>query len=846
MATVYLAHDLRHDRPVALKILHPELSAILGAERFQREIKTTARLDHPHILPVFDSGDTAGLLWYTMPYVEGESLRDRLRREVQLPFEEAVRLSNEVADALDYAHVRGIIHRDIKPENILLAGGHARVADFGVAKALAVGHEGQLTETGMSVGTPAYMSPEQASGGQVDGRSDIYALGCVLYEMLAGEPPFTGRTPQAVIAKRILEPVPHVRTLRESVSEDVERALLRALARTPADRFATAGEFVRGLSSPLETAVRTSPLPGRRRWIPAGLATMVLLGLGLLFVWRKIQGPDEAGRAEPKRLAVLPFENLGRPEDEYFADGVTDEVRGKLAALPGLQVIARGSSAQYKRTTKSARQVGRELGVQYLLTGTVRWEKGQGGQGRVRVSPELVQAATAATRWQQPFDAALTDVFQVQADIAGRVAQALGLALDAGERERLAERPTENLASYDAFLRGEQLVRGEDLGSHRRALPYYEQAVTLDSGFANAWAALSTVHTLIYQLGGSSTAEAEASRGAAMRALALAPDGAEGRLALGNYFLEVEGNDRQALEQFTTGLRAQPENARLLGATAWITADLQGWEAALNPLRQAEALDPRSASASRRVAYALLMLRRYTEAHDDADRALALLPDALGLIQTKAMIYLAQGDLPAARAVVRAALRRVDPAALVVYFGQIQDLYWMLEEPEQELLLRQPESAFSNDRGSWGLTLAETYALRGDQRRARAYADSARVSAEEQLQAMPGNAAHERVAERRTILALALAYLGRTREAVREGEHVVQLVPLAGHAENGPYVQHQLARIYLLGGQPERALDRLESLLKVPYYLSAGWLRIDPTFAPLHGNPRFERLLAGR
>jgi len=315
MATVYLARDLKHKRPVALKVLGPDLSHSLGVERFQREIETAAGLQHPHILPLHDSGEAAGLLWYTMPYVEGESLRDRLTREPQLPLEEALRIAREVADALAYAHEHGVVHRDVKPENILLSGGHALVADFGVAKALDQASGGRLTETGMAVGTPQYMAPERAGGGPVDARADVYALGCVLYEMLAGEPPFTGRTPQAVIAKRILEPLPHVRTLRESVPEPLEQALERALAKVPADRFATAGEFARALAQPLLTPATTNapaaPQPtarGRRRRVPAGLATLalgVLLGLGVLLAWLRTR--PEAGTAGPKRLAVAPF-----------------------------------------------------------------------------------------------------------------------------------------------------------------------------------------------------------------------------------------------------------------------------------------------------------------------------------------------------------------------------------------------------------------------------------------------------------------------------------------------------------------------------------------------------------
>ncbi|HEX6405710.1 MAG TPA: serine/threonine-protein kinase, partial [Gemmatimonadales bacterium] len=283
MATVYLARDLRHERWVALKLLRPDLAATLGPDRFLREIRTTARLQHPHILPVFDSGEAAGGgLWYTMPYVEGESLGDRLRREGQLPLEEAVRLTREVASALQYAHDNDIVHRDIKPENILLTRqGEALVADFGVARAMERSSDGKLTDTGMAVGTPTYMSPEQASAAEVDGRSDIYALGCVLYEMLAGEPPFTGPTPQAILAKRVLEPVPHIRTLRESVSESLEQAISKALARAPADRFQSASDFARALSLPTSSAGTGSPaVPSRAR--SAASTAVATAGLYLL------------------------------------------------------------------------------------------------------------------------------------------------------------------------------------------------------------------------------------------------------------------------------------------------------------------------------------------------------------------------------------------------------------------------------------------------------------------------------------------------------------------------------------------------------------------------------------
>ncbi len=848
MATVFLVHDLRHDRPVALKVLHPELAATLGPERFQREIRTTARLQHPHILPVLDSGEVAGQLWYTMPYVEGESLRDRLRREGQLPLDDALQIAREVADALGYAHSEGIVHRDIKPENILLSRGHALVADFGIARALQVADSEHLTATGLAVGTPAYMSPEQADGASsVDGRSDVYSLGCVVYEMLTGEVPYTGRTPQAVIAKRVLEPLPHVRTLRAIVPEAVEQAINRALAVTPADRIATAAEFAKVLAQPpaasgATTISRAAPpvTVDRPREVPRWLVMLglgVLLGAAVLLAW--LRARPQPGSASPKRLAVLPFENLGRPEDEYFADGVTDEVRGKLAALPGIEVIARTSSVQYKQTTKSPQQIGRELGVEYLLAGTVRWEKEAAEPGRVRVSPELVQVSTASTRWQAPFEAPLTDVFRVQADVAARVAEALGLALGTGERERLAERPTENLAAYDAFLKGEEATGGLaiDLAAYRRAIDYYERAVALDSTFALAWARLSRAHSLLYAATPTAVGAAAAGQ-AAKRALALAPKLPEGYYALAYYHYVVQQDLTGAYEQSRRAWQLAPKDARFLALVALNEGALGHAEEGLEHLREAQVLDPRSVETATTTVWALVGLRRYPEALEAARRGLAFAPADLGLIVAAVEAHLAQGDLAGARAVLRTVPREVDPATLVAYIATWGDYYWVLDDAQQRLLLRLSPAPFGDDRAAWGFALAQTHALRGDTALARAYADSARRV----LAARLRDVSQDPVTH--MYLGLALAYMGHRMDAIREGERGVALVPLSKGSAARSDMQHHLARIYVLVREPQKALDLLEPLLKT-HYLSPGGIKIDPAFLPLRGNPRFERLVNG-
>ncbi|HEU5039473.1 MAG TPA: serine/threonine-protein kinase, partial [Gemmatimonadales bacterium] len=537
MATVYLGRDLRHERFVAIKVLHPTIAAAVGAERFLREIRIAAQLQHPHILPVFDSGECAGRLWYAMPYVEGESLRDRLRREGALPLGTALRVAREVAEALDYAHRHGVVHRDIKPENILLADGQAVVADFGIARPIDTGNETGITLAGVVVGTPAYVSPEQGAGSiRLDGRSDLYSLGCVLFEMLVGEPLFTGPTPQAVIERRFLDPSPLLERLPPAVPAHVRAVLARLLAQHREERFESGARLAAALADERMASQATAPLeasgaapgfrrsarqaaaaepaaPGMprssgRRRIRAPLAMMTLglgflLGLGVLFGWLRSHAVQ--GEIGPKRLAVLPFDNLGDSADAYFADGVTDAVRGKLAGVPGLQVIASASANEYKHTRKPPQLIARELGVTYLLVGKIRWQKGGGRVNRVEVSPELIELTdhgAPTTRWQQPFDASLTDVFQVQADIASRVTEALNVALGESQRETLDEPPTHNVAAYDAYLKGEELLKsGVDIATLSRAVAEYEEAVTLDSTFVVAWAQLSRAHSYLYGAG---------------------------------------------------------------------------------------------------------------------------------------------------------------------------------------------------------------------------------------------------------------------------------------------------------------------------------------------------------
>ncbi len=496
---------------------------------------------------------------------------------------------------------------------------------------------------------------------------------------------------------------------------------------------------------------------------------------------------------------MLPFENVGDSANAYLADGVTNELRGKLSQLGHLQVIASGSSNQYRHTTKPPQDIARELGADYLLTATVQWEKLPDGTSRVRVSPELVDVTPGhapRTKWQQPFDAAITDVFQVQADIAGQVASALDVALGAGQKQTLTERPTENLAAYDAFLKGEatQGIVIADPPSLRSAITYYERAVALDSTFALAWAQLGRAHATYYYNVTPNPTSDDGARRAAERAAALAPDRPETHLAVGTYYAQIRGDNARGLAAFEAGLKSAPDNADLLTAAALTEQSLGRWPAAVKHLERAWTLDPRSATTARRLSQSLLRLRRYPEAEAAADRGLAVAPDNLDLIENKAMTHLARGDLPGARAAIHSAPAEVEPTTLVASIGNYWDLHWVLDDAQQQLLLRLGPAAYDGDRGTWGIVRASTYYLRGDRARARVYADSARLGVEETLKATPDDG------QRRVFLGLALAYLGRNAEAVKEGERAVALWPTSRDGYLGPYIQHQLARIYTVVG----------------------------------------------
>ena len=635
MAVVFLARDLRHDRAVAIKVLRHEIAAALGAERFLREIQIAAKLHHPHILPLYDSGAAADLLYYVMPYVDGKSLRERLDQETQLPLEDALTIARQVASALAYAHQHDVVHRDIKPENILLESGEAVVADFGIARAITAAGGDKLTHTGIAIGTPLYMSPEQATGvGALDGRSDLYSLGCVLYEMLAGHPPFFGGTAQAILARHALDPVPPLRTARGTVTGAVEQALNRALAKSPADRYATALQFAEALGGSGRSGV--PPARGGSRRLRAALGVGLALaalgaGLALRRQWRHVPQAVVSAPAYAASVAVLPFETIGGgPQDAYFSDGMTDEIITQLAQIPDLKVISRTSVVALKGSHPTLSRIADTLGVDHVLEGSAR----RAG-GRVRVNAQLIAAKTDAHLWARTYERDLKDVFRVQEEIAADVSRAL-LANVQGLRPRGAGSRTEQPAAYDAYLRGTYWRQLRTRDGLLRAMQAFEAALAIDSAYAPAYAGHSSALSLFvnFQYSGGADPVSTLARAIVLadRAIALDSNLAEGFTARGFAFINGAAvSSDAALQDLARAVALRPNSGEAHAFTANALSDAGRDEDALAEIQTATDLDPLAPGFRVGFSSTALGARRYDVALREARRAAVMATSPLRL-----------------------------------------------------------------------------------------------------------------------------------------------------------------------------------------------------------------------
>jgi serine/threonine-protein kinase len=841
MATVFHAIDLRHGREVAVKVVREDLAGSLGGDRFLREIEIAARLQHPHILPVYESGDADGLLYFVMPFVRGESLRARLAREGQLTMVDTVRIARDVAQALDFAHVKGVIHRDIKPENILLSEGIALVADFGIARAMEMVGHGPITTDGMVMGTPAYMSPEHIEGGDaLDARADIFSFGAVVYEMLSGQPPFTGPTLQAIMARVQVDSPPSIRTVRPGVSPAVELAVMRALSKSRADRFATSGEFVEELERAITQPMQAARPRWNRKWMAAGVAAAGVVAIAVALRAWKSPARDDSADTLPM-VAVLPFRILGDTADQYFAEGIADEITTRIGSLSGLGIISRASARQFDPTHQSIKDIATALNADFVLTGTVRIERHADGTGLVRVLPSLTRVKGNRELALQAYDAELRpgDLIRAQGQIAEAVASQMNVSVLPNERVSMERRPTQNLEAYDAFLRGK--LYGTELLSRDRAataIDQFERAVALDTSFTEAWAKLSEAHATYFYYFDRRPERLAKAKSALDRATALDSTLAETRIARGALAFWGQLDYDTALREFTAARAARPNSSELL----WILGNVvkrQGkWEEAIRLTNRAIALDPQSQLYTLDVGGMYNFLHRYEDAERAYDRTLALAPDWLSPYMAKAMLYVTwRGDVTRARAVMREALAHVDSLPALAQLAEL--VYRPLLQLQDESWWRAAEHlTFAGshvDSGSYYSTRAEILRWRGHPEQARAYYDSA-------LAIWEGRRAVRNDPILHCELAIALAGLGRRDDALREGETAVRLVPIEKDAHRGPYWPSFLAQVQLMTGDRDGAFATLEGAMSHPSLLSFALVETHPMYADLRGHPRFGEL----
>jgi serine/threonine-protein kinase len=872
MSRVFLAREAALDRSVVIKVLPPELAAGVNIDRFRREILLAARLQHPHIVPLLTAGETDGLPYFTMPFIDGESLRVTIDRTGELPVQTTVRYLREIASALAYAHANGVVHRDIKPDNILISGGAAMVTDFGVAKALSAAvtprASGQLTGLGIALGTPAYMAPEQAAADPTaDARADIYSFGAMAYEMLTGQPPFAGRATPALMAAHAVEPPEPVERRRPAVPAALAALVMRCLQKRPADRPQSATEIVQSLDTMPVTPVTSAAYPaysgavaapsragaarGRRlpRVLVAALAVVGAISIvGATLAIVRNRGGAHDKPSEPK-IVVLPFQNEGPPSDAYFADGLTEAITNRLASLHHLGVIDPRSANQYKDTKATPRQIGRELGVQYLLEGTVRWASNASGAQEVQISPTLVNASDETTKLAPgPYVVQPSDVFQVQTDVATKVADALGLVLEQHDEMVLTRRMTHVPAAYDAYLRGRHYDNEQD-STHtltpellQRAIEQYQQAAKLDPKFAQALAELGGDEVVWALLDLSDTTRQVAAKQALDSALRLDPNLADGHLERAQYLLAFEHNQREAYDEFVRAQAERPNDAELLQHLGDAQVFVGRVDEGLANLERAVQLDPKSSDALAEAALRTFQYRRYDEAMNYADRLIALSPqDWSGYGTAMRIASEGHGDTATARRVLDRELAAIPQTTVHMFLNEVATLGpgdWPRLESLQ-LADVHPQQAF--DTVNFYLGKMDLYVRQRRAPRASAYADSAlRIMNRHSFIGPLAPDAHR-------VTAVAAAVAGRG-ELAAQGIAAIQHDGQLLDNPTGPLAADQadaLAEAYNQLGDANNTITQITRMLQLPTGKSAAYFRTDPEWDWLRGNPSFQAALSG-
>jgi eukaryotic-like serine/threonine-protein kinase len=868
MGEVYLAEDTNLGRTVAIKLLPNEVASDPERlRRFVQEAKAASALKHPNVASIYELGEFEDTRFIAMEHVEGETLEAKLKG-TPLELNKLLDIAIQTTDALDEAHSKGIVHRDLKPGNIMITNrGQVKVLDFGLAKVLQpAGPQSEAsklntqtgTEPGLVMGTVQYMSPEQALGKQVDHRSDIFSLGILLYQMASGRLPFAGNAVTETINKIINTPPDALARLNYAIPSELDHIVRKCLEKDPDNRYQSAHDLLidlrnlkrdtdsGSLASRSMASVATVPESRRAKsWkIPAAIALIVLIAIATFTYMQSKKKTPASGTTQTvsekrKMLAVLPFENLGSPDDQYFATGMTDEITSRLSTIKDLGVISRTSAMQYEKTNKSIKQIGQELGVDYILEGSIRWSHSE-ASSKVRVTPQLVRVSDDTQIWSDNFDRVIDDVFSVQSQIAESLIAQLGINLVPKQRESLKAAPTQNIEAYQAYLKGSQVfnVSTYDEKNIRGTIEEYLRATQLDPGFALAYAQLARSHLFLFHEGYEPTQERLLlAKEAADRALQLKPDLPEAIVAMGYYYYHGLGDFDKALQYFEKASAIGPNNVEPIAGLAYIERRKGKFEDSLRHFDQLFQLDPRSADFRSEAAAVLIRLRRYAEAERLLNQSLDLRSAVYvyGMKRDLAIIW--RGDLEKARK----ALEEM-PEEEMPFFQR----FWI----EQEILERNYSAALARlDRfpievfQEEGLFLprvllrAQVLSLLKREGEAREDYEKACIFLEEKVKERPKDSAVH------SSLGIAYAGLGRKEDAIREGDLAVRLRPMSRDAFTGPGPLFALADIYSRVGEYEKALHEIEHLLSIPSWFSVNMLKLDPSWDSLRSLPRYKQIL---
>ncbi|MFQ5651854.1 MAG: protein kinase, partial [bacterium] len=846
MGVVYKAEDTKLKRHVAIKFLSQKLSTHgEELERFKLEAQAAATLNHPNIATIHEIDDVDGEYFIVMEMVAGQTLNELIEKGPP-PLEQAIEIAVQVADGLQEAHEAKIVHRDIKPANIMLTKkGQVKIMDFGLAK---MAQASLMTKAGTTLGTASYMSPEQARGEVVDHRTDIWSFGVLLYEMVSGQRPFQGDYEQAVIYSITNEEAPPVTGLRSGVPLELERILNKALAKNPDERYQHVDEMRVDLtalqktdvSAVSKTVVGTTGevAPTKSRFVIGAISVLALLILAVVVYFMRSDSGGGIVNIERKMLVVLPFENLGPPEDEYFADGLTEELTSRLAMVHGLGVISRTSAVQYKNSNKTSKQIGEELGVDYILEGTLRWDKSMEHVSRVRVTPQLIRTSDDTHVWAEQYDRVLDQLFEVQSEIAEQVVTQLDIKLMAPERRALWQKPTHNLEAYDYYLLGHKHRRRAgkflDEDEYEMAVRMFEKAIEVDPNLAMAYVELVWIHSWVYFTGFDKTDERRAlAKSAVDRAKEIQPDLPAIQEALAWYYYRCFRDYDRALHAFQKYQKMVPSSEPDLIAN--VTRRQGKWQQSVAAHEEAVVLNPRSAGRAFNLGASYTMLRNYQKADYWYDRALSLRPGYADPILYKYRNHLLwKGNAQDLRTSLRTIPRNNEVNYSLYFINLLESRFQEAVahiDSLSDFLWRGPTLYLPKH-----LAYAQIYALMDEPTQMQVHADSARIFLEQAVQARPTD--HRRHAA----LSLAYAFTGRKDEAIREGKRAVELFPVSKDALDGPDYVANLAWIYATGGEPEAAMEQLETLLSIPSEFSVPLLRIDPRWDGLRDKPRFQKL----